>query len=100
MALVGDLEARLLAGQRRFQESQDVWQLCHLLHYYQQCGGREVRVARPQRVSFKKQFTAVYSAVTEQVCNDTSCNSRSSHSWNQLGSKVNYTSAPISTRLV
>ncbi len=68
MALVGALAARLLAGRRGFQESQDVWQLYHLLHYYQQCGGREVRVTRPQRVSFKKQFTAVHAAVTEQVC--------------------------------
>ncbi len=91
---VGALAAGLLAGRRGFQESQDVWQLYHLLHYCQQCGGREVQVTRPQRVSFQ---VAVHCSARSSHRTGTSCNSRSSHSWNQRGSKVNYTCAPIST---
>ncbi len=67
MALVGTLFARLLAGGRGLQESQDVWKLYHLLHYFQQCGGMEVRVARPRKVSPRRRYSAVHAAVTAQV---------------------------------
>ncbi len=67
MALVGTLFARLLAGGRGLQESQDVWKLYHLLHYFQQCGGMEVRVARPGKVSPRTRYSAVHAAVTAQV---------------------------------
>lgn len=67
MSFVRALARRVLVNPRRIQAQLDIWQLYHLLYYFQQCGGKEVRVSRPKNVSFAKQYRAVYSAVTKQV---------------------------------
>lgn len=67
MFFVSTLAKKVLLNPRRVQSELDIWKLYHLLHYFQQCGGKEVRVPRPKDVSFAKQYRAVYSAVTEQV---------------------------------
>ena len=68
MFFVSTLARKALLNPRRVQSELDIWKLYHLLHYFQECGGKEVRVPRPKDVSFAKQYRAVYSAVTEQVC--------------------------------
>ena len=67
MSFVRALARRVLVNPQRIQAQLDIWQLYHLLYYFQQCGGKEVRVPRPKNVSFAKQYRAVYSAVTKQV---------------------------------
>ena len=67
MSFVRALARRILVTPRRIQTELDIWQLYHLLYYFQQCCGKEVRVPRPKDVSFAKQYQAVYSAVTYQV---------------------------------
>ena len=53
--------------QRKLQEELDIWRLYHLLHYFQLCGGKEIRVPKPKEISFNKQYYAVHTAVTSQV---------------------------------
>ena len=68
MALMRHLASRLLRNKRSLQDELDIWRLYHVLHYYERCGGQEIRVPLPnQRVSVSKQFTAVQKAVTKQV---------------------------------
>ena len=67
MFFVSALARKALSNPRRVQRELDIGKLYHLLHYFEQCGGKEVRVPHPKDVSFAKQYRAVYSAVTEQV---------------------------------
>ena len=67
MFFVSALARKALSNPRSVQREPDIWKLYHLLHYFQQCGGKEVGIPRPKDVSFAKQYRAVYSAVTEQV---------------------------------
>ncbi|XP_065832643.1 SET domain-containing protein 9-like [Oscarella lobularis] len=60
--------ARRLTGSQQFQEQLDVWRLYHLTHYYNECGGEDVRVRKPdQKVRFSKQHLQVHTAINAQV---------------------------------
>ena len=64
---MGLMRALATFTQRKLQEELDIWRLYHLLHYFQLCGGKEIRVPKPKEISFNKQYYAVHSAVTKQV---------------------------------
>ena len=67
MALVRTLFQRLVQSKRMVQEEHDVWKLYHLLYYYEQSGGEEVKVPRPPNISYNEQCRMVHSVVTKQV---------------------------------
>ena len=67
MAFVRTLLRKFVRNKRKIQEEHDVWRLYHLLYYFEQSGGKEVKVARPQNVSYHEQYRTVHSAVTKQV---------------------------------
>lgn len=52
---------------QRLQEKVDVWRLYHFVHYWRLCGGKDVRVTKPDEISYTEQYRLVHSAVTRQV---------------------------------
>ena len=67
MAFVRALATRIVLNKQRIQEELDIWRIYHLIHYFEECGGKEVRVPRPKEVSLSKQYYAVETSVTRQV---------------------------------
>ena len=57
----------LVLRSRGLQADLDIWRLYHVIHYYELCGGREVRVPMPPTVSTRKQRQRVSACITKQV---------------------------------
>ena len=71
MSFVRALAARVFRNKRRDREELDIWRLYHFISYRKQIseGAKEATDLKypNQRASYKKQYSTVHSAVTQQV---------------------------------
>lgn len=71
MSFVRALAARVFRNKRKDREELDIWRLYHFISYRKQIseGAKEAAdLEYPnQRASYKKQYSTVHSAVTQQV---------------------------------
>ena len=70
MSFVRALVLRVFRNKRKYREELDIWRLYHFIFYRKQLieGVKPADLKYPdQRVSYKKQYSAVHSAVTQQV---------------------------------
>lgn len=70
MSLVRALARRVLTNKRKLQDELDVWRLYHFLFYRKQISeGTDLAELKfpDQNVSYRKQYTIVHAAVTQQV---------------------------------
>lgn len=58
---------RAAIEQAKFQEELDIWRLYHLLYYFQQSRGQDVKVPRPENKTYRKQYQLVHEVVNSQV---------------------------------
>ena len=65
---MGALASRLPWKQIR-QEDIDIWRLYQLIYYYDNCGGREIKLPKPSEdVPVKTQRDVIREGVISQVC--------------------------------
>lgn len=67
MNLLRVLLGRATIEHAKFQEELDIWRLFHLLHYFEQSGGQDVKVPRPENKPYRKQYQRVHDGVNKQV---------------------------------
>jgi hypothetical protein len=59
--------ASVLLRSRKLQIELDIWRLYHVVYYYEQCGGKEIRVPMPPEISFRKQKQRIKFNVKKQL---------------------------------
>ena len=73
MSFVRALAARVFRNKRKDREELDIWRLYHFISYRKQIseGAKQASDLKypNQRASYKKQYSMVHSAVTQQVHN-------------------------------
>ena len=60
---------RLIGWESRISQSEiDLWRLYHVVHYFELCEGRNVKVPKPPKASLNQQGIRIKACVTKQVC--------------------------------
>lgn len=54
-------------GRVSLQEEVDLWRLYHMVHYFELCEGKNVKVPRPPKASQRQQRKRVETCITTQV---------------------------------
>lgn len=67
MNLLRVFSSRAVIQQAKFQKELDIWRLYHLLYYFEQSHGQDVKVPRPEHKPYRKQYQLVHEGVNKQV---------------------------------